>query len=428
MTETVNMTPDELLAAWPILDRKERVEAFQQLEGEDGEEFFTHLDAVDQAELLLDIPQSRRRDLLGLLPPDDLADIFQELDERSQRVVFRTLSEEERAEVEQLASYDFDDAGGLMTPDFAHVLPDMTVDQAIVALRMQLKERPETLRYIYVLERDGRLAGVVSFRSLFGAPPRTVVRELMETDVVTVREDTDQEEVAHLMLQEAITAIPVVDEQGRIKGIITSDDVITVMEEEATEDIHKLAAVAPTETEYLRASVGLLWRRRVGWLMVLLVAGFGTSLVLGTFEETLKKTVLLAFYIPILNGTAGNTGTQSAMLMVRSLATGELQVRNWARVLFKEISVGLLMALLLAATLGLFGYFRGHGGTELAMVLSITMVLVVLWANLLGAVLPVAIKTAGLDPAFVSAPLVTTLTDISSVFIYFTVAGVVLGS
>lgn len=424
---TADLTVDELSAAWPILAPEERLEAFTQFDAETGQEFFHRLDADDQAELLLALPQERRRHLLAILPPDDLADVFQELDQRSQRLVFKSLSPEDLAEVQELAAYDWDDAGGIMTPDFAHVLPDMTVDRCIISLRLQLKENPETLRYVYVLYKDGRLAGIVSLRELFAAPAEALVRDIMKTDVETVLEETDQEEVAQRMGDLGITAIPVVDSGGVMKGIITADDMIAVMEEEATEDIQKLAGVAPTERDYVRASVGLLWSRRVGWLLVLLFAGVLTSLIMARFEETLRASVVLAFYVPLLMGAAGNTGTQSAMLVIRSLATGELRPRDWSRVFVKEIAVGVLLALLLSVTLGVLGYYSAHGGAEVALVLSITMATVVLWANLIGAILPVAIRAVKLDPAVVSAPLVTTLVDISGIIIYLSIAEAVLG-
>lgn len=420
------MSREELRAAWPILSPEERLEAFEHLGTEHANELFTILDSVDQAELLLSSPAERRTRFLGLLPPDDLTDVFQELEEGVRRDVFRSLTPEDLAEVQSLARYEEDEAGGLMTPDFAHVLPHMTVDEAIVALRRQLRERPETLRYVYVLESDARLVGVVSFRVLFGARPGESVRQLMHTELLTVLEDTDQEEVASLMNHHSLSALPVVDTAGRMKGIITSDDVIEVMEEEATEDIHKLAAVAPADIDYARASIGLLWRRRVGWLLILLVTGFLTSSVMAHFEATLSAVVILVFFVPLVTGAGGNTGTQSAMLIIRSLSTGELRARDWARVIVKELAVGLLLGLLLAVAIGIRGYFVEDGGLQIALVLATTMVAVVLWANLVGAVLPVLLRAVKLDPAVVSAPLVSTLVDATGLVIYFTIAGLLL--
>ena len=425
-TEHLSMSLEELRAAWPILSPEERLEAFAHLSTEHADELFTILDSVDQAELLLSFPTERRARFLKLLAPDDLTDVYQALEEGVRRDVFRSLTPEDLAEVQSLARYEEDEAGGLMTPDFAHVLPDMTVDEAIVALRMQLRERPETLRYVYVLASDARLVGVVSFRVLFGARAGESVRQLMHTELLTVLEDTDQEEVASLMNHRSLSALPVVDTAGRMKGIITSDDVIEVMEEEATEDIHKLAAVAPAEFDYARASIGLLWRRRVGWLLILLVTGFLTSSVMAHFEATLSAMVILVFFVPLVTGAGGNTGTQSAMLIIRSLSTGELRPRDWARVIAKELAVGLLLGLLLAVAIGIRGYFVQDGGLKIALVLGTTMVAVVLWANLVGAVLPVLLRAVKLDPAVVSAPLVSTLVDATGLVIYFTIAGLML--
>lgn len=420
------MTWDELLAAWPILNTAERLEAFAHFSNEEANEFFTRLDADDQAEMLSLFDSSRRARLLSALAPDDLTDIFQELDERNRRDVFKSLSADDLAEVEELAAYDEDAAGGLMTPDFAHVQPEMTVDRAIVSLRLQLQERPETLRYLYVLEPNGRLAGVVSLRDLFAAGPAALVRDLMRTDLVSVREDTDQEDVAQMMHHAGVTALPVLDDAGRIKGIVTSDDVIAVMEEEATEDIQKLAAVAPTDIDYMRASVGLLWRQRIGWLLILLFAGFITATVMEYYESTLDSAVVLAVYIPLLIGAAGNTGTQSATLVIRSLATADLRARDWWRVFVKEIAVGLALGIVLAVVLGIRGYISGDGDLDMALVLGSTMIAVVLFSNLVGAILPVLVRAVRLDPAVVSAPLVATLVDATGLLIYFNIARLLL--
>jgi len=419
---TEPMRVDETLAAWPILSPLERREALAQLPTEEGAELFQMLVAADQAELLLAFDPDGRRRFLKLLAPDDLADVFQELDEQARRDVFRSLTAEALEEVEQLAAYDWDDAGGIMTPDFAHVTPEMNADQAIVALRLQLRDNPETLRYIYVVERDRRLAGVVSIRQLFGAPPGALVRNLMETDVVSVREDTDQEAVARLMRDHGIVAIPVLDDAGRIRGIVTADDVIEIMEEEATEDIQMLAAVAPSEVEYTRGGIGHFWIKRVGWLLFLLVTGFLTSAVIERYQTTLQAAVVLAFYVPLLIGAGGNTGTQSATLVIRSLATGDLQPRDWWRVVVKELGVGILLGLTLAVALGLRGYFSDQGGARIALIVGATMVAVVLWANLVGALLPLVLRAVRLDPAVVSAPLVSTLVDATGLLIYFNIA------
>jgi magnesium transporter len=419
---------DELRAAWPLLSTQEKRAEFAALSEEHGQELFEILEPVDQADILLHLPSEGRGGYLFLLAPDDLTDVFQAVEEGARRNVFKSLTPEALAEVQELAGYDEDDAGGLMTPDFAHVLPEMTVDEAIVALRLQLRERPETLRYVYVLEKEARLVGVVSFRELFGARPGGSVRSLMENEIITVREDTDQEDVANLMQARGFSALPVVDAELRMKGIVTSDDMMEVIEEEATEDIHKLAGVAPADIEYSRAGVVFLWRRRVGWLMILLFTGLFTAKIMEFFEATLDSVVVLVFFIPLIIGAAGNTGTQSAMLVIRALSTGELRTKDWGRVLVKEMAVGLLLGLVLAAVLGLWGFFGVGGGVEVAYVLGVTMVFVVFMANMVGAILPVVVLALRLDPAVVSAPLVTTLVDATGLIVYFTVARMILGT
>jgi magnesium transporter len=418
---------DELRAAWPLLSTQEKRAEFGGLSNDHSEELFEILEPVDQADILLQLQSDGRSRYLSLLAPDDLTDVFQAIEEGARRNVFKSLTPEALAEVQELAGYDEDDAGGLMTPDFAHALPGMTVDEAIVALRLQLQERPETLRYVYVLEKDTKLVGVVSFRELFGARPGASVRSLMETDLITVREDTDQEDVANLMQARGFSALPVVDSALRMKGIVTSDDMMEVIEDEATEDIHKLAGVAATDMDYARAGVAFLWRRRVGWLMILLFTGLVTAKIMEHFETTLSTAVVLVFFVPLIMGAAGNTGTQSAMLVIRALSTGELRARDWGRVLLKEMAVGLLLGIVLALALGVWGFFGPGGGTEIAYVLGVTMVIVVFMANLVGAILPVVVQALKLDPAVVSAPLVTTLVDATGLIIYFSVARLILG-
>ena len=216
-------------------------------------------------------------------------------------------------------------------------------------------------------------------------------------------------------------AIPVVDRENRLVGIVTVDDILDILEEEATEDFHRVSGVSPIEIDYPRAGVSMLWRKRIGWLLILLVADFMSSSVIAHFEEAIEAVVALAFFIPMLIDSGGNTGTQSATLIIRGLATGQLEIKNWLGVVWKELRVGILLGL----TLGLIVYLRGffwRGGPEVGLVVGLTMIILVIWANLIGAVLPMILTKFRLDPAVVSSPFITTAVDVTGLVIYFSIA------
>ena len=257
---------DELDDAWPILSREERAEGFALLQGTDADEFFLGLSARDQAELLPYLSAPERRRWLRILPPDDAADLLQELDEDERGEAMELLDPLTRREAAALLAYEEDEAGGLMSPRFARVRPEMTVDQAITYLRRQARRRLETIYYAYVLDADQRLQGVISFRGLFASPDDALVRDVMEKDVITVPLDMPQEEVARIFAEHDLLAMPVVDEQWRMQGIVTGDDVLDAVQEEATEDIQKAAGVNPLEAPYLDTPMMTMLRKRAVWL------------------------------------------------------------------------------------------------------------------------------------------------------------------
>jgi len=334
------------------------------------------------------------------------------------------LDPETRAEVEELTQYEEDEAGGLMTPEYVAVRASMTVEDVLRFLRRAAPDA-ETIYYLYVVDEEGRLIGVLSLRDLIVADPRTKVAEIMNPKVVYVRTDTDQEEVARLMADYDFTVLPVVDEEGRLVGIVTVDDVLDVLEEEATEDIHKLAAVDVPDLVYSQASPLQLWLARVRWLIILILTGMVTSSILQGFESVLEAVTALAFYVPVLIGTGGNTGNQSATLIIRALATRDLDLRDWRRVLFKETVVGSLLGLTLASVLLIKVGLDGYG--PLIPVVGLSLFLLVLFANLVGSMLPMVLRRLGVDPALVSNPFIATLSDVIGLLIYLSVARLILG-
>jgi magnesium transporter len=324
--------------------------------------------------------------------------------------------------VEQLK----ESAAGIMTPDFVAISPYLTADEALAQLG-RVAEAAETISYVYVTAAtSGRLLGVLSLRSLVLSPRWKLVSQIMNADVTRVRADADQETAARLLKEHHLLALPVVDERDRLFGIITADDASDVLLEEAGEDIERLGGSEPLEVPYLRASIGHLYRKRVVWLLVLFVAEAYTGTVLRHFEDTLSEMVSLAFFIPLLIGTGGNVGSQTVTTLVRAMGVGEVTFPDLPRILRREVAVGGLLGL----TMGLATYVRAWTlgvGVEIGPVVAVTALFVVVWAALVAGVLPLALRRLKIDPAVVSAPLITTLVDGTGLFMYFTIARIMLG-
>jgi len=427
----------ELADAWWLLDQPDRIAGFRLLEPGDAEEFFFDLTSSDQAELLLALTPAERRLWLRLLPPDDAADLLQEAAEEERPGLLGLLDDATRREVTALLAYEEDEAGGLMSSRFARVRPDMTADEAISYLRKQAQGRTnaETLYYIYVLDSAQRLLGVLSFRELFASPGNRTVREVMRAeDMVAVPEEMDQEAVARLFAEYDVVALPVVDDEGRMKGIVTVDDIVDVVEEEATEDAHKFGGLEALELPYLRTGVFSLIRKRAGWLILLFLGGMLTATALGQFQDSIEALSFLTLFIPLIIASGGNSGSQASTLVIRAMAMDEVRLRDWWRVARREIATGLA----LGAVLGSIGFIRvilfpgaiADLGQAAVMRMGLTMTLsllgVVLFGTLVGSMLPFLLRRAGLDPASASAPLVATLVDVTGLLIYFAAASYLL--
>jgi len=426
-------TVEELHASWFTLSPDERVSAFRSLDREDAQDFFLGLSSRDQADLFLLVPPRERRLWIRLLPPDDVADLLLEIpaDERNDSLAL--LDETTRREVNALLTYAEDAAGGLMSPCFARVRPDATVDEAISYLKRQARFDLETIYYAYVLDAEQRLLGVASLRELIVAPGDARVSDVMKTDLVTVREDEDQEIVARRFRQDGLMAIPVVDAEGHMKGIVTAEDIVEVVEEEATEDIQKLGGMAALDEPYMRAPFSRMIRKRAGWLTALFVGEMLTATAMSHFEADIARAVVLALFVPLIISSGGNSGSQAATLVIRALALGEVRLRDWWRVIRRELASGLTLGAILGS-IGLlrilvwqrlFGIYGDHA-TLVALTVGVSLVGVVTWGTITGSLLPFVFRRLGFDPASASAPFVATLVDVSGLVIYFSVAGVLL--
>jgi magnesium transporter len=428
LTEALDeLRPQQLLELWHELDPYERDRVLGALAPDSAAELISNLSGEEQPEALHSLPLSQMAEVLEELSPDDLADTLQALethDPEQAQDVKALLDPETLAVASALAGYDEEEAGGLMTPEFISVRASMTAEQVLTFLRRASPDA-ETIYYIYVVDRDGKLQGVLSLRQLIVAPPDTRVSEMMDADAVFIRTDTDQEEVARVMADYDFSVIPVVDEEERLVGIVTVDDVLDVVTDEATEDIHRMGA-APVDIDYVRANPWVLFQKRASWLVLLVVSMTLTFNVINHYEEVIAEVVILAAFIPLLIGTGGNVGAQVATLVVRALATRELELRDYATVLWKELRTGILLGLAFGAFMTIYVLlFRAE--PRIAVALGITMVLIALTANLVGASLPFLFRRLGIDPALTSSPGITTVMDVVGLLIYFRVVIWVLG-
>jgi len=427
------LAAEDLLEAWNLLVPEDRLESFQALPRPEAEDLFLSLSARDQAELLLMLPHPERRSWIRLLAPDDAADLIQEIPPEEREEILALLDDTTRKEVNGLLAYAEDDAGGLMNPRYIRVRPDMTVDEAITYLRRQAADRAGAMYYAYVCDAEQKLRGVVSFRKLLSARPDQRVEELMQTDLITVPEAMDQEELSRLFATYRLVSFPVVDAQGHMKGIVTLDDIVDVVREEATEDIQKIGGTAALDAPYLRIGIMDMIKKRAGWLAALFIGETLTATAMGYFEAEIARAVVLALFVPLVISSGGNSGSQATTLIIRAMALGEVRLRDWWHVVRREFFSGLGLGAILA-TIGIIrilvwqAFFHTYGQHHLLVALTVaaSLVGVVLWGTLVGSMLPFLLRRLGFDPASASAPFVATLVDVTGLVIYFTTAKIVL--
>lgn len=437
-----------LLEVWPGLSAEERIEAFLALPPAEAEPFFLGRAPLGHAQLLAGLPEGLKRLWIRVLAPDDVVDALQLMDPDERPPLLALLDVTTRHEVQALMAYVEDEAGGLMSPRFARVRPDMSVDEALSYLRRQARGQAEpnsgdpsptrapleTIYYVYVLDPQQHLLGVLSFRELFSASSKQLVSDIMRRDFVSVAPETDQEHVAQIFAREGLLAIPVVDADRCIKGIITVDDIVDVVQAEATEDVQKAGGLEALDRPYLQMGFWSLVLKRAGWLAILFVGEMLTASAMGAYEAEIKHAVVLALFVPLIISSGGNSGSQASTLIIRAMALGEVRLRDWLRILRRELLVGLALGAILA-TIGMLRIsiwgevFDSYGEHFMlvALTVGISLVAIVMWGTLSGAMLPFLLRRVGLDPASASAPFVATLVDVSGLVIYFTVAEVVLG-
>ena len=383
--------------------------------------YFDHDTQVEMAETL---DRKNMARIFGAMAHDERADLFAELTEAQISVLLPGLAQAEREDMRKLAAYPEGTVGSVMTSDYATLSPAMKVDEAIEHLR-HVAPDSETIYHSYVIDEDRRLLGTVALRDLMVARDTATVAEIMRREPPFIRAEDPREDAVDMIRKYDVLALPVINGGDRLAGIVTYDDAMDVAHEAETERFTKTSAVSGLGSSMLDASTGLLYRKRIPWLLILVFGNIFSGAGIAFFEETIEAHVALVFFLPLLIDSGGNAGSQSATLMVRALATGDVRMSDWGRMLGRELGVAAALGATMAVAVSSIGFLRG--GPEIALVVSLTMVMIVIVGSLIGMLLPFLLSKFRMDPAAASAPLVTSIADATGVLIYFAMATWILG-
>lgn len=380
---------------------------------------FSYLKTEMQVKMGFLSPRASLAKVVGEMPADERTDLYKHLDQVQRDALMPALAQAKREEIRRLSAYAEKTAGALMTSDYATLEADMTVDEALDALRLEAPDA-ETIYHAYVIDESRVLQGVVSLRSLILAAPEQLIADIMLTKVISSNVDQDQEQVAKTIARYDLIALPIVDDRGALVGIVTHDDAMDVASDEATDDFHKSGGVSSLVGSFKDTSIRILYRKRVFWLVFLVFGNLISGVGISHFEEVIAANLVLVFFLPLLVDSGGNAGSQSATLMVRALATGEVVMRDWFSLLGREAMVALLLGMTMALAVAAIGYYRGDA--VVSLVLALSMVSVVMIGCVIGMSLPFVLNKLGFDPASASAPLITSVCDASGVAIYLFIA------
>lgn len=413
------------------LPRRKIAMVFRLLTKSKAAEVFANLDVDEQSHIIECITDSELGEIIEELYLDDAVDLMEELPANVVKRVMRTANPKTRNLINQYLKYPDNSAGSIMTAEFVDLKKYMNIREAFARIR-RIGEDKETIYTCFVVSSDRKLEGVISVKDMLLAEEDELIADIMDSKVIYATTTDDQEDVSMKMSDYDLIAIPVVDKEERLVGIVTVDDVIDVLQEEATEDFSKMAAILPSDTPYVKASSIEIWKSRIPWLMFLMLSATFTSMVINHYEGMLQSLALTAF-IPMLMGTGGNSGSQSSTAVIRSMALGDIQPKEVLPVLWKEIRVAFLCGVSLAvvnfAKMFLIDkLLLGNGDVNVyvALIVSITLIFVVIFAKMVGSILPLAAEKIGIDPAVMASPLITTITDTVSLLIYFNIASVVM--
>jgi len=403
------------------LDHQKLLILFRILPKEIAAGVFSYMPHEQQMYIIESITDSEIKTIIDELFLDDTVDFLEEMPANMVKRVLKNTDERTRKLINQFLNYPEDSAGSLMTIEFVDLKKEMTVKQAIEHIKKTGVDK-ETIDTCYVIDANRKLEGIISIRKLILSDDNKIIKDIMNTDVIYVHTSDDQEKIASIFKKYDFISMPVVDNECRLVGIITVDDVVDIIDQENTEDFHKMAAIEPSEEEYLKTSVFTLAKHRITWLLILMISATLTAIIIRKFENMLQSIVILTSFIPMLMGTGGNAGSQSSTLIIRGIALGEITFKDTFTVLWKEIRVSIIVGSILALINFLRLYYIENVGLFISLVVCLSLFFIVILAKMVGGVLPIIAKTLKLDPAIMASPLITTIVDATSLFIYFSVA------
>lgn len=421
----VHSEPADIAITFDDMNERQRALLFRILPKELAAEVFVELDSDTQSKLIEGFSDSELKEVLDELYADDAADIVEEMPANVVKRILLHADPELRKDINQMLRYPPDCAGSIMTTEFVDLKRDMTVSDAFTHIRRTGMDK-ETIYTCYVIDSNRILLGLVSVKDLLLSDYQMQISDIMETDIISVKTTDDREYAAGLFEKYDFLAIPVVDNENRLVGIITVDDAIDVIQEEATEDIEKMAAITPSDKPYLKTGVFETYRQRIPWLLLLMVSATFTGSIITNYQNAFVSYSILTAFIPMLMDSGGNSGSQSSVTIIRGLSLGEIEFRDIFRVMFKELRVaffcGITLAVAMFAKLMLFD----RVGLQIGVVVSITLLATIIFAKMVGCALPMIAKKIGFDPAVMASPFITTIVDAVSLIIYFNVATAIL--
>ena len=422
----VDLNDADIAACMEELPEQSMVKAFRILPKDLAADIFSYLDVDLQQMAITSLTDREAVSIIDNLMADDAVDLLEEMPANVVKRLLENASPETRRDINHLLRYPEDSAGSIMTVEYVDLKENLTVEGAIDRIR-RVGLDSETINICYVLDAQRKLLGTVALRYLLLSQPDETIGDIMHENVVSVHTHTDQEEVAHQFQKYGFTAMPVVDNENRLVGIITVDDIVDVIEEEATEDMEKMAALVPSDKPYMRTSVWETYKKRIPWLLLLMVSATFTGSIITSFEDALSVYVALTAFIPMLMDTGGNAGGQASVTIIRGLSLGEIGYGDVPRILWKELRTAVLCGGTLAAANFAKLMLFDRVGLAVALVVCLTLVAAVVMAMLVGCLLPMAAKKLGFDPAVMASPFITTIVDALSLLVYFQIAGLMLG-
>ena len=409
-----------------INDNEKRIRIFRLLPKTIAADVFADLDLDNQQNIITSLSMKEAGTILDNLFADDAVDLIEEMPANIVTKLLKNTTKETRADINFLLKYPINSAGSIMNTAYIDLKENITVNQAIEKIRKE-KEDTETLNICFVLDKERKLKGAIFLKDLLFNKPETLIKDIMETKVLYVNTYDDQEEVANSFSKYDVNTMPVVDSENRMVGIITIDDIVDIMEQEATEDIEKMAAISPTDKPYMKTSVFETWKKRIPWLLLLMISATFTGKIIQTYEEALASYVILTSFIPMFMDTGGNAGGQASVTIIRGISLKEIEFKDIFKIIWKEFRVAILTGITLAAANFIKLLVIDKVNMSIASVVCLTLIITIIFAKIVGCTLPLLAKKVGFDPAVMASPFITTIVDALSLITYFQIATILLG-